>query len=63
MTHTEALTKAERLNGYRDVSAKVVRILPATTDPVKAGDNGWDVEVSEQLPTGRQPVCQQPRNW
>ena len=46
MTKTEAEAKIQRLNKIPKLHAKLVRVLPAKADPVKAGDNGWDVEVS-----------------
>ena len=29
-----------------DIKAEVVRILPESVDPIKEGDNGWDVELT-----------------
>jgi hypothetical protein len=47
MTHIEAIAQSDRYNrNVKHLSAKVVRILPAHTDPITDGDNGWDVEVT-----------------
>ena len=46
MTYKEAKAEAERYNTYTNYTAKVVRILPRHLDPVREGDNGWDVEVT-----------------
>ena len=42
----EAKEEASRINALGGVSAEPVRILPETVDPVREGDNGWDVEVT-----------------
>ena len=42
----EAEEEAKRLNKHDDLEAKVVRTLPKNIDPPRAGDNGWDVEVT-----------------
>jgi|3_EtaG_2_1085321.scaffolds.fasta_scaffold13111_2 hypothetical protein len=31
---------------HSDLWAEVVRILPLDVDPVRAGDDGWDIKVS-----------------
>ena len=45
MQLSEAQKLARKYNLQDDLAAKIVRILPADIDPVKANDNGWDVEV------------------
>ena len=46
MTREEALEEANRINNLDGVKAEIVRILPASVDPIKEGDSGWDVEVT-----------------
>ena len=51
MTLSEAQSESNRINlqehkAHSRYTAKVVRILSASLDPVKPGDNGWDVEVT-----------------
>ncbi len=46
MKHENAQIVATRMNELPGISAEIVRILPATTDPIMPGDNGWDVEVT-----------------
>lgn len=46
MRRCEANEYADRVNGYPDMKAKVVRILPLHADPIVVGDNGWDVEIT-----------------
>ncbi len=44
MTYIEA---TEYANTVEDsLGTKLVRILPETVDPIKPGDNGWDVEIT-----------------
>ena len=45
MTKTEAEAEIKRLNKSPNIHAKLVRILSAKADPIRAGDNGWDVEI------------------
>ena len=45
MTKDEANAKVDRLNKLPGLSARAVRILPGHQDPIKPGDNGWDVLV------------------
>ena len=47
MTLEEATIEAECLRrlGVID-SAKIERILPEAIDPIKDGDNGWDIQVT-----------------
>ena len=46
MKREEALEEANRINNLDGVEAEIVRILPEGVDPIKEGDNGWDVEVT-----------------
>jgi len=44
MTLEEATIEADRLRRMDNIrSARIERILPEYTDPIKDGDNGWDV--------------------
>jgi hypothetical protein len=45
MTKDEANAKVDRLHQLPGLSARAVRILPAGQDPIRPGDNGWDVLV------------------
>ena len=47
-TKTEAEAEAKRINDLDGMTAEVVRILPASVDPIVEDDNGWDVEVTIQ---------------
>jgi hypothetical protein len=46
MNKSEANTYAGNMNKHDDLFAEVVRILPEHIDPIKSGDNGWDVKVT-----------------
>ena len=46
----EAKELVSRFNKDINLTAKVVRVLPAYIDPAKDGDNGWDVEVIDNSP-------------
>ena len=45
MTHDEATEHAAKMNKLAGVTATVCRILPEGIDPIKPGDNGFDVEI------------------
>ena len=46
MTLEDAERYASKTNNMKDLTARVVRILPATIDPIQDGDSGWDVEIT-----------------
>ena len=46
MDINEAESLATRFNKSDTTSARVVRILPESIDPIQPGDDGWDVAVT-----------------
>ena len=46
MTYQEARDQAAQINKNGKLTAKIVRVLPREIDPIRKGDNGWDVEVT-----------------
>ena len=46
MNKTEANALITRFAADPSCYAELVRILPESVDPVKTGDNGWDVKVT-----------------
>lgn len=47
MTLEEATIEAECLRRLGVIeSAKIERILPEAIDPIKDGDDGWDIQVT-----------------
>jgi hypothetical protein len=45
MTENEANEYVKRLSRDPACYTQIVRILPETIDPIKPGDNGWDVKI------------------
>jgi hypothetical protein len=58
MRYCEAKDMEAKMADDPNIKAEVVRILPEHIDPIKAGDNGWDVEyiVLDGLKSYRTPV-------
>ncbi|MDB4351972.1 hypothetical protein OAA60_00900 [Porticoccaceae bacterium] len=46
MNKVEAREYADKMNKHDDMYAQVVRILPEHVDPIKGGDDGWDVKIT-----------------
>ncbi len=46
MKYKEAKNLADKYNKSDGLYAEVVRILPSSVDEARAGDNGWDVKVT-----------------
>ena len=46
MTRAEAQAYAKKMNAHPGLRAQVERILPEAVDPIRPGDNGWDVLIT-----------------
>lgn len=51
MTHDEAKAKAKRMTALGGLHCTITRILSGSQDPIRPGDNGWDVSVSVTVET------------
>lgn len=46
MTKSEAESYVALMNRNPACYAQVIRILPESVDPIRPGDNGWDVKIT-----------------